>query len=148
MIPDLISVKNALWPLLPPGIYDATIEEVFQRFAINNKREDLFEGMIRGIDNIFRAGCPQVYIDGSYITGKPLPNDYEICWDVTNVDPYLLDPVFLEYGTDNHKKKYKGEYFADLWIEKISGKSFLKYFQQDTNSGSQKGIIRVTNYLK
>ncbi|MFT3793779.1 DUF6932 family protein [Flavobacterium sp.] len=149
MIPDFINVKNALWPLLPPGIWDATLQEVQHRFVNNPKRLELFEGMKLGIDNIFKAGSPQVFLDGSYVTGKLLPNDYEICWDAAFVDPRILDPVFMNFDNEREaqKLKYKGEYFPAFWTEAGSGKPFLDFFQQDKESGEKKGIIRIENYL-
>jgi hypothetical protein len=150
MIPEFIHVENALWPLLPSGIWDATLEEVFTRFANNPKRLELFNGMKLGIENVFAAGCPQLFIDGSYVTGKPLPNDYEICWDVQFVNPKDLDPVFMVFdnGREAQKIKYKGEYFPALWTEQNTGKPFLDFFQQDKESGENKGIIRIVNYLR
>ncbi|MBS1504556.1 MAG: hypothetical protein JST32_21020, partial [Bacteroidetes bacterium] len=145
MIPDFVNVRDALWPLLPPGIWDADIAEISERFAHNPHRLSLYTGMMKGIENIFRAGCPQLFLDGSYVTGKPLPNDYEICWDAAYVNPDLLDPAFLIFdnGREAQKKKYLGEYFPAFWTEHGSGKPFLDFFQQDKESGEQKGIIRI-----
>ncbi|TRW25957.1 hypothetical protein FMM05_06970 [Flavobacterium zepuense] len=150
MIPEFIIVENALWPLLPAGIWNSDIDEVYSRLANNPHRLDLFEGMKRGVEIMFRAGCPQLFLDGSYVTGKPIPNDYEICWDATFVNPDLLDPVFMVFdkGREAQKKKYKGEYFPAFWIEQSSGKPFLDFFQQDKESGEKKGIIRIANYLR
>ena len=149
MIPDFINVKNAPWPLLPPGIWDATLDEVHARFANNPKRLILFEGMKIGIENIFKAGSPQLFLDGSYVTGKPLPNDYEICWDATSVDPNLLDPTLMIFddGRKDQKLRFKGEYFPAFWVEAGSGHPFIDFFQQDKESGKKKGIVRIGNYL-
>jgi hypothetical protein len=150
MIPDHINIPGSLWPLLPPGIYDSTLSEVYARYAINPSRLLLFQGLERGLDNLFRSGCPQVFLDGSYVTAKPIPNDYEICWDVEYVDPGLLDPVFFDFdnGRYNQKKKFLGEFFPAMLIEGASGKPFLDFFQTDRDTGKQKGIVRLTNHLK
>lgn len=122
----------------------------YDRFAYNPRRLELFKGMQVGIENIFAAGCPQLFLDGSYVTGKPLPNDYEICWDVEFVDPQYLDPVFMIFdnGREAQKAKFKGEYFPAFWTEENSGKPFLDFFQQDKESGKKKGIVRIVNYLR
>lgn len=150
MIPDYIDIPGSLWPLLPPGIHDSTIEEVYSRYAINPIRLLLFEGLQKGLDNLFRSGCQQIFLDGSYVTAKPIPNDYEVCWDVEYVDPNLLDPVFFDFDGSRHNQKLKflGEFFPSMLIEGFSGKPFLDFFQTDRDTGKQKGIVRLTNYLK
>jgi hypothetical protein len=109
----------------------------------------LFDGFKKGIRNLFEAGCPQIFLDGSYVTEKPAPNDYEVCWDTDFVDPDMLDPVFLVFdnGREKQKKKYLGEFFPALFIEGNSGRPFLDFFQIDKHTGKQKGIIRLTNFL-
>ncbi len=150
MIPDYISLPGSPWPLLPPGIHDSTLTEVYERYAINQARLHLFEGLLKGLDNLFQSGCPQVFLDGSYVTAKLIPNDYEICWDIEDVDPDLLDPVFFDFndGRANQKKKFLGEYFPAMLIEGVSGKPFLDFFQTDRDTGKKKGIVRLTNHLK
>ena len=149
MIPNFITLTGCLWPLLPAGVHDATLEEVQQRFVINEKREKLFIGLKRGLNHLFACGCPQVFLDGSYVTEKPNPSDYEVCWDVQFVNPANLDPVFMDFDNArfNQKQKYLGEYFPSILIEGNSGKPFLDFFQTDKETGKPKGIIRITNYL-
>jgi len=149
MIPDFISYPGCLWPLLPPGIHDSDMNEIYSKFVYNQRRKDLFDGFKRGLDNIFLSGCPQVFLDGSYVTEKPFPNDYEVCWDPRFVDPDKLDSVF--FVLDNHrqaqKQIYMGEYFPSILVEGSTGKPFLEFFQKDKATGNPKGIIRIKNYL-
>lgn len=150
MIPSLILVPGALWPLLPPGIHLATLQEVYVRYATNQRREDLFNGLKLGLDHLFSLGCPKAYLDGSYVTGKPFPNDYEVVWDASSFDPTGLDPVFLDFSDERkvQKQKYLGEYFPSIYKEGVSGKPFLEFFQTDKDSSRQKGILQIVNYLK
>ena len=149
MIPDLITVEGCSWELLPPGIYDSSLEEVHKRYVFNQRRSDLFEGLKQGLINLFNAGCPQVFLDGSYVTSKPLPNDYEVCWDTQFVDPNILDPVFLDFSDyrASQKEKYQGEYFPAMMIEGFTRRPFVGFFQNDKETGSRKGIIRISNYI-
>ena len=55
MIPSFIITKGALWPLLPPGIYDTSIEEVEIRYANNSHRKELFEGLKIALRNAANA---------------------------------------------------------------------------------------------
>lgn len=150
MIPDFVKVVGSTWKLLPPGIHDCTLHEVYQRFAINAKRQKLFEGLKQGLDMLFNSGCPGVYLDGSYITEKPIPGDYEVAWEMEFVDPDLVDPVLFDFANKryNQKKKYFGEYFPATLVEVSSGRTFLEFFQVDKDTGASKGIIRLSNYLK
>ncbi len=145
MIPNFISNPRSLWSILPPGIHDASMPDVYDRFVYNDRRKRLYEGLERGLDNLFASGCIQVYLDGSYVTEKPLPGDYDLCWDSTNVDPDKLDPVFLQHKS-LHKAKYLGEYFPS-WISDSTGQTFVDFFQKEKDTGTPKGIIRIKNYL-
>ena len=150
MIPEFINLKGALWPVLPPGIHPATIDEIRQRYCTNAKRVQLFNSLTEGLENLFVAGCRKVFLDGSYVTGKPIPGDYEICWDAAFVDPDLLDPVFFDFNghREAQKNKYQGEYFPSIMVEGFTGKPFLEFFQTDKETGQQKGIIQLFNYIK
>jgi hypothetical protein len=101
-----------------------------------------------GLTNLFNAGCQQAFIDGSYVTAKPIPGDYDLCWDIEGVNPDLLDPVFEDFSNkrENQKLKYGGEYFPFSFLEPPAF-SFLTFFQTDKSSGGQKGIIRITNFI-
>ncbi len=149
MIPSFIIVNKALWPLLPPGIYNSDWPEVSTRFGITPKGIQLLGGMKKALDHLFGLGCPQIWLDGSLVTGKPDPGDYEIVWDPRFVDPIPLDPIFLDFslGTVPQKAKYFGEFFPSTYIEARSGKPFIEFFQNDTDSGAKKGIVRIPNYL-
>lgn len=148
MIPNFIIYSGCSWPLLPPGIHDAGLDEIYNRFVTNGRRRDLFDGLTRALDNLFLSGCPEIFLDGSYVTEKPFPNDYEVCWNASFVDPNLLDPVFLDFSNqrEKQKQKYLGEFFPALATERASGKSFLDFFQTDKETGNAKGIIRVLNF--
>jgi hypothetical protein len=150
MIPAFIVAPGALWPILPNGIHDATLDEIYKRYAINKKRQDLFDGFKIATENLFNSGCPQIFLDGSYVTAKPEPSDYDALWDRRFVDPLLIDPIFLDFtgGTIFQKAKYLGEFFPASAIEGLTRRSFMDFFQTDKLTGARKGIIRITNYLK
>jgi hypothetical protein len=145
MIPNFITISGCPWRVLPPGVHDATLSEVYQCFVTNQRRKELYDGLELGLGNLFQSGCPQAFLDGSYVTDKPIPGDYEVCWDGRHVDPAMLDPVFLDFSNERaaQKAKYGGEYFPSAWIETGSGKTFLDFFQNEKTSGNPKGIIRI-----
>ncbi len=143
MIPKSVDI-NGIWNVLPPGIHNATLEEIKQRFATNEKRRTLFEGFRRSVDALHRAGCKAIFLDGSFVTDKPQPGDFDVCWDPAGVVPDKLDPVFLDFADwrKRQKEKFGGEFFPSA--AKADGTSvFLDFFQTDKETGHAKGIIRV-----
>ena len=147
MIPELIAIEGSPWPVLPIGIHRADLSAIKGRYASNVWRRALFSGLVKASRHLASAGCRRLYLDGSFVTGKPKPGDYDVCWDLDNVDLQLLGPVF-EYLTNNHratqKAKYGGEFFPSSYRATADGKNFLEFFQIDKASGKQKGIILVS----
>lgn len=145
MIPDLIDIDKAPWKLLPAGIHKATIAEIKAKFVYNPKRTLLFSGLMNGIQELRNAGCGQMYLNGSFVTSKPNPGDYDVCWNPINVKAMLLDPVLLEFDNERkaQKAKFYGEYFPTTHIELKSGHTFLEFFQTDKDTGQPKGIIEI-----
>jgi hypothetical protein len=104
----------------------------------------LLKGLRAALDNLCEAGCEEAFIDGSFVTAKELPNDFDGCWSVKGVDPDLLDLVLLDFsnGRAAMKKKYGGELFPAELPEGGSRKTFLEFFQQDRN-GNPKGMVGI-----
>ena len=101
-------------------------------------------GLKTALDSLKIAGCQTVYIDGSFVTTKEVPNDFDVCWEVGGVDPYLLDPVLLMFdaGRAAQKAKYCGELLPN-GIEGDTGLTFLEFFQVDKETGNPKGIVAL-----
>jgi hypothetical protein len=114
------------------------MEEVRNRYATTAPREDLFEGFERAVADLRQAGCLSIFLDGSFVTDKPVPRDFDVCWDPLGVDRGKLDPVFFDFSNRRaaQKKKYGGEFFL------VAG-FFLEFFQNDQYVGKPKGIIRI-----
>ena len=145
MIPELIAVTGSPWPVLPAGIHGADLPSIESRFASNEWRRDLFSGLVEASKRLAYAGCQRLYLNGSFVTGKPKPGDYDVCWDPHGVDPRLMDPVFGDFHNKRaaQKAKYHGEFFPSSARADSVGRTFLEFFQLDRFSGEQKGIILV-----
>ncbi len=130
---------------LPPGIHRASWKAVASRFGTNPHRRKLLGGLRRALRALRTAGCRIVYLDGSFVTAKEWPADYDACWDVKGVNPARLDPVFLDFsrGRAAQKAKYEGEFFPAQYPEGASGKAFLQFLQIDKESGRRKGIVAI-----
>lgn len=131
--------------LLPPGIHWATWEEIANRFGNTKRRAELLAGLREALENLRDAGCRTVYVNGSFVTNKESPGDFDACWDEHGVDPDALDPVLLTFdrGREAQKAKYLGELFPATSPAIESGVSFLEFFQTDKESGERKGIIAI-----
>ena len=103
------------------------------------------QGFRAAIENLRDSGCRTVYLNGSFVTSKTHPNDYDACWEETGVDPTGLDPVLLTFdaGRAAQKAKYLGELFPASITADAEGLSFLEFFQTDKETGRPKGIIAI-----
>lgn len=145
MIPHHIDLPGSPWPVLPPGIHVATLAEVELRFSTNPRRRAQFGGFIAALANLRRAGCSRVFLDGSFVTAKPRPGDFDACWDPNGVDPTLLDPVLLTFENSRaaQKAKYLGELFPSIIPADRAGTIFVEFFQVDRFTGAAKGIVAI-----
>ncbi len=102
-------------------------------------------GFRAALANLKDAGCRTVYLNGSFVTSKTHPNDYDAYWEEAGVDPTALDPVLLTFdvGRATQKAKYLGELFPASIIADAEGLSFLEFFQTDKETGRPKGIIAM-----
>ena len=102
-------------------------------------------GLRATLENLQIAGCGTVYLDGSFVTSKAVPNDYDACWEEAGVAPDALDPVLLTFdpGRVTQKAKYLGALFPASFVADQDGLSFLEFFQADKDSGEPRGIIAI-----
>ena len=84
---------------MPEGIHWIIWAEVEERFATTDRRRMLANGVKRAAKNLKASGCRILYLDGSYVTDKEHPSDFDGCWDTTGVSGQSLDPVLLSFGT-------------------------------------------------
>jgi hypothetical protein len=128
---------------LPPGIHKPSWEEFVERFGTTEYRYRLLQGLIDALKALQVAGCKRAYIDGSFITAKEVPNDWDGCWDTEGVDFRLLDPILLQFANKRaaQKAKYSGEFFPAQSVDGKAGKVFLEFFQTDKETGNAKGIV-------
>lgn len=130
---------------LPQGEHIAGWQEIENRFGGNARRDWLLDGLHRALLALKIAGCHTAYIDGSFVTDKEEPGDFDGVWDIQDVDGRLLDPILLILDDDRlrQKIKYHGELFPSNTAEEASGRTFLEFFQTRADTGAVKGIIRI-----
>jgi hypothetical protein len=121
---------------LPPGIHFCTWDEFLARFDTTEQRSRLIEGLKEAMEHLLAAGCRTIYINGSFVTNKLNPNDFDACWDAEGVDiDYLKSnaPILLKLYDKRavQKTKYKGEIFPSELLADETGLTFLELFQLD-----------------
>jgi hypothetical protein len=125
-------------------VHDATLNEIEGRFAVSDRRRLLFSGFAEGVMALRRAGCRTILLDGSFVTEKPFPGDFDACWCSAGVDDTKLDPVFLDFsdGRKKQKERFGGEFFPAT-VPADATHFFYDFFQIDKYTGNAKGIVRV-----
>lgn len=142
MLPAFVELPGAPFAVLPPGIHWATMHEIKVRFAITPRRLWLWGGIEAVVAALRIAECQTMYLDGSYVTAKEEPEDFDGCWDPRGVAVSRLDPVLLDFsdGRKSQKAKYRGEMFIATTPGGIGG-TFLDFFQTEEVTGARKGIV-------
>ncbi len=126
---------------LPPGEHSATWEEVVDRFGWNRRR--LLDGLAEALALLADAGCTRVWINGSFVTAKEEPGDFDVVWDPTDADLDRLDAIFFDFadGRRTQKERFGGELLPNV-VERASGLVFAEFFQNERDTGL-KGIVVI-----
>ena len=100
--------------------------------------------MEAALENLALASCSEVFIDGSFVSAKLDPNDFDASWNPEQVSSKLIDPVLIDFSRKRSamKAKYGGELFLMTLPTSKGGKPFITFFQED-RQGKPKDIIRL-----
>lgn len=130
---------------LPEGVHGMSLADVAKYFAWNTRRRFLFGGLSRAITTLQFAGCRSVILDGSFVTAKEEPGDWDAAFDPVGVIPSLIDPILLKH--DDGRRAMRAKYLGDMfpWTALAStatGSIYRQFFQKDRD-GNPKGIIEI-----
>jgi len=134
---------------LPAGIHEATWDEILSRFGFTSHRLTLLAGIKEAFDALHAVGCQRAYLDGSFVSAKETPGDFDVCWETTGIDWVRLADVYptiltFDNGRAAQKAKYGGELFpADQTADSLSQRRYLEFFQRDKRTGDPKGIVAI-----
>jgi len=53
------------------------------------QRRQLLDGLAHTIEVLAAAGCRRLWLNGSFVTAKDEPADFDACWDPEGVDLLL-----------------------------------------------------------
>lgn len=130
---------------LPSGVHPATWALFMERFGGTDHRRRLLTGLRRALDSLKAAGCARVYVDGSFVTNKERPGDFDACWEPVGVNAALLHPALLQFENQRLVQKiiFLGELFPSHWPATPAGQRFFDFFQTDKHTGEPKGIVAL-----
>ena len=138
MIPEWLSIGD-----LPPGVHFATWTRIEDRLAFNPRRRRLLAGFREACEHLRKAGCRLVYLDGSFVTARDHPGDFDACRDIQNVDDKKLDPVFWDFkqGRAAQKRRFLGEFFPAQLPEGATGRLFVEFFHDWRAEGNSRDSV-------
>ena len=131
---------------LPEGIHEGSWQELTEALGFNPWRERLLTGLREGLLALKTAGCKRAFVDGSFVTLKAIPGDYDVCYETAGMVASKLDPALLSFanGRAGQKAKFLGEYFPAHLPATLSPRPvFLDFFQQVKYSERKKGIVAL-----
>ena len=121
---------------LPEGFHTAPWAEVAARFGQTEHRRKLLDGLQQACLLLHRAGVEVLYLNGSFITAKLNPNDYDVCWDMeaTGIDfsklPVCMHPRRIH--TVEQKELFQGEFH---------NMSYLTLYQTFGTDPQPRGVV-------
>jgi hypothetical protein len=125
---------------LPPGEHFAGWNEFAKRFGGNPVRDRLLRGLLRMATNLRNSGCTLFLVDGSFVTSKAYPSDYDACCDFSGINVGKLDLCLV-----GSREEMKAEYFGELFPEHYMADddyTFREFFQTDRDD-NRKGLVRL-----
>jgi hypothetical protein len=144
--------------LLPPGIHDATLEEIERELALSNRRRILFGHLTEYVRGVRLTGWTcQVLVDGSFVMPPVVePDDVDVIlvlpadWDLTRRDFRAFEYDVLD---KKHTKQVLRIEVYPVLPDSDRYREFFELFAQIRPEwcelfgwaiGSRKGIVRVT----
>jgi hypothetical protein len=108
--------------LLPPGeraaSWDGVVEVRLDRTPPTSARWTRADGRAA------RSGRRHIWLNGSFVTAKDEPGDFDACWDTDDVDLDALDPALLDLF--NHRAAEKARFGGELFPNVIETQSGLR----------------------
>lgn len=132
---------------LVPGIHDMDMISFKEEFGSNTHRLQLIGGMERAILAFRSFNVASLYVDGSFVTRKGFPSDYDICYEMEDNELarlFLFYPIFKDFsnGRKAQKEVFHGEFFLATSIAAPPKEMYMDFFQHDKND-KPKGIVKL-----
>ena len=143
MIPEFDPETGYLPYGVHDGVYDASWDEFRIRYDVSFRRSAQLVGMKKFFMVLKDVNCKSVIIDGSFVTDKLIPGDYDGTWDTEGVDWSLLLSSTWFQNKEQMQKEFQGELYAADTTELDTNMLFGEFFQID-EWGRKKGVVRIS----
>jgi hypothetical protein len=129
---------------LPEGEHPVSWEELVDRFGWTPRRRRLLDGLAEAVELLAAAGCTRLWLNGSFVTAKDDPADFDACWDPDGVD---LDALDRSFSTSppvgrNRRKGSAGNCSPTWWRPAAAWTSPSS--SANERDGGRKGIVVLT----
>lgn len=116
------------------------------RYGYSTHRHRLLTSLKDALDVLSTLGCKAFYLDGSFVTEKQNPGDYDGCWEAEGVNIVALaHSAPLLWDDRPGRRAQNARFGGDLFPVRAAGDAFdrriLDDFQRDPVTGEPKGII-------
>lgn len=142
MIPDFDDERG----ILPEGIHEAgSWQDVVDAFEGSPRRRELVCGLKAMLIVLGTALCQRVYLDGSFVTDKETPGDFDLAFDLEGMDLDKLPLDLQRFDPDSRQRQkalYGGEALPNVTCTD-TGELFVDFFQNDKVHGGRKGIVAI-----
>jgi hypothetical protein len=135
---------------LPPGIHDATLEELresFGTFQESDRRTKLFARLAELIQAMRTSALfDELLIDGSFVTATPAPNDVDLIAVLKAGHNFERDLPMSEYSLISRALLRRRFLFDVIVAERSSDvyKSYVEFFGRIRDRPDlKKGLVRL-----
>lgn len=136
---------------LPAGIFDCTLAELrerFGRFQVSDQRTRLFARLEELVLAMQRSGLFEaLLVDGSYVTGKPAPNDIDLVAVLRPGHNFERDLPMSEYALVS-RAMLRRQFGFDVVIAERPGQlysTYVEFFSRvRENPDVRKGLLRLS----
>lgn len=142
MLPALNADGN-----LPEGIHRATYDEVLAQFAATTARRQWLGEQLRTLLALAKSSdkLERVFLWGSFVTGKPSPNDLDVLLVVA--DDFSLDTAPVQCGVLFDHTQARIHFHADVfWTKASIDGDILRLWLDTYQTGkdfNRRGIVEV-----
>jgi hypothetical protein len=136
--------------LLPPGIYDCSLEEIGERFGTfqaTDRRSRLYEKLQEYLTQVRSANLAIAFIvNGSFVTSKADPNDIDLILVLPSSHDLRADLAPMAYNVLS-RRRVSRRYGFDVLVARESTREYTEYttdFQRVRGQPHlQKGMLRI-----
>lgn len=119
-----------------------TFKEFVHHFGTNSNRMQQIENSIPFFRKFHRCGCEIVYVDGSFISKKPVPEDIDLCFDLSDINPNNLKREIPEFFDVNAIGTIHRDFHCHILHFDREDNSLFTMLQFDRN-GNPKGLVKL-----